>query len=287
MVSAPDARQDVMVGPPTTIMLGDDGLEVESIGQSHEETVVVIQTALTADELRPFAEQVARPGDYQVIHCHRRGYAGSAPVLRPGSMAAEVADFRALLEALKVGPVHVVGASYSAALALNLAVADPEVVRTLTVMEPPPMGVPSTPEFLAVCARLSDTFHTNGPLDALDEFLTKLVGPDWRRESERDLPGSVEAMERDAVTFFDSDLPALISWEFGPEDAARITCPVLYVGDSGPWFAEARERMLQLLPHAQDTTVQGAGHLLALTHPDATAELVLNFLRSHQPFSMP
>lgn len=266
------------------IRFGDVGLEVEGIGNG--ETLVVIQTALNADELRSFAEQTARHGGYRVIHYHRRGYAGSAPVLWPGSMAAEVADCRALLHALKVGRAHVVGVSYSAAIALSLASAAPEAVRTLTVMEPPPIGVPSAPEFLAVSARLSETFHAKGPLVALEEFLTMLVGPDWRRESERDLPGSVAAMERDAVTFFESDLPALLSWEFGSEDAARITCPVLYVGgsNSGPWFAEVRGRMLQLLPHAQDTTVQGAGHLLALTHPFATAELVVDFLRRHSRF---
>ena len=153
----------------------------------------------------------------------------------------------------------------------------------MTVMEPPPIGVPSEPEFRAVCARLLETFHAKGPLVALDEFLTVLVGPDWQRESERDLPGSVTAMQRDAVTFFATDLPTLLTWKFGRKDAARITCPVLYVGgsDSGPWFAEVRGRMLQLLPHAQHTTVQGAGHLLALTHPAATAELVVDFLRRH------
>lgn len=269
-----------------SIRFGDVGLEVEGIGNGHGETVVVIQTALNADELRPFAEQTARHGGYQVIHYHRRGYAGSAPVLWPGSMAAEVADCRALLHALKVESAHVVGVSYSAAIALDLAAAAPEAVRTLTVVEPPPIGGTSGPEFLAVSARLLETFHAKGPLVALEEFLTMLVGPDWRCESERDLPGSVVAMERDAVTFFASDLPALLSWEFGSEDAARITCPVLYVGgsNSGPWFAQVRGRMLQLLPHAQDTTVQGAGHLLALTHPFATAELVVDFLRRHSRF---
>ena len=50
-----------------------------------------------------------------------------------------------------------------------------------------------------------------------------LVAPDWQRKSERNLPGSVVAMQRYAVTFFESDLPALLSWEFDSEDAARIT----------------------------------------------------------------
>ena len=268
---------------PKLFTVGDIDLEVEVMGDG--EPVVVVQTALTADELRPLAERMALSGGYQVIHYHRRGYAGSGPLLRSASVAAEAADCRALMAALNVVPAHVVGVSYSAAIALTLASSAPETVRTLTVMEPPPVRVPSASQFLAANARLLETFRANGPTVALDEFLTLLVGPDWRRESERDLPGSVEAMERDAVTFFESDMPAMLSWDFGAEEAAAIRCPVLYVGgsDSGPWFAEVRARILQLLPHAEDTTVQGAGHLLASTHPSDAATLLMDFLRRHSP----
>jgi pimeloyl-ACP methyl ester carboxylesterase len=272
---------DACVDRMKSIRVGDVDLEAEVMGDG--EPVVLIQTALTADELRPLAEQMAQSGGYQLIHYHRRGYAGSGPLLCPGSVAAEVADCRALLEALEVGPAHVVGVSYSAAIALTLASRVPDEVRTLTVMEPPPLGVPSAPEFLAASAHLSETFNAKGSAVALDELLTMLAGPDWRRESERDLQGSVAAMERDALTFFESDLPALLAWEFGTEDAARIKCPVLYVGgsNSGLWFAEVRARILQLLPQTEDCTVQGAGHLLALTHPIDTAKIVVDFLRRH------
>ncbi|MGZ6803194.1 MAG: alpha/beta fold hydrolase [Nocardioidaceae bacterium] len=60
-----------------------------------------------------------------------------------------------------------------------------------------------------------------------------------------------------------------------------MRCPVLYVGgsESGPWFAEMRARILQLLPRAEDTTVTGAGHLLAATHPTETARFLVDFLR--------
>ena len=64
---------------------------------------------------------------------------------------------------------------------------------------------------------------------ALDRFMTTLVGTEWRAVSERNLPGSVETMERDAPTFFGSDIPALLLWCFDASEAARIQCPVLYV----------------------------------------------------------
>lgn len=39
--------------------------------------------------------------------------------------------------------------------------------------------------------------------------------------------------------------------------------------------------MLQLLPHVEDATVKGAGHLPASTHPSKVATLLIDFLRRH------
>lgn len=261
--------------------MGDVHLEVEVLGAG--EPVVIVQTALSVDELRPLAHEVASRRGYQVIHYHRRGYAGSSPLLGAASVPVEAADCRALMAALNIETAHVVGVSYSAAIALTLASTAPEMVRTLTVMEPPPVGVPSARQFVAANARLLETFTASGSLVALDEFLTMLLGTDWRAQSERLQPGSVEAMERDAVTFFESDLPALLSWDFGAEQAAKITCPVLYVGgsDSGPWFTQVRTRILRLLPRAENATVDGAGHSFAFTHPSDTARLLADFLGRH------
>jgi pimeloyl-ACP methyl ester carboxylesterase len=244
--------------------------------------VVVIQTALTADyQLRPLPQLLSGSG-HQVIHYHRRGYAGSGPLPRPASGIDEVADCRELQVALQVSPAHVVGASYSAAVALTLTSLVPHLVRTLTVIEPPPLGVPSESEFRGVSSRLREIFDTSGPQEPCPSC-ARCFGADWRRESERDLPGSVAAMERDAVTFLASDLPALLDWEFETRDAARVRCPVLYVGGSasGPWFAQVRSRILRLLPLPEDGVLPGVGHLLALTHPAAVAGIVVDLLRRH------
>ena len=118
---------------------------------------------------------------------------------------------------------------------------------------------------------------------ALDEFMSMLAGLDWRAESERTRPGSVSALERDAATFFDHDVPALLSWEFGPVQAMRITCPVLYIGGSDTWpmFAGMRTDTLGVLPRAQSEIIPGAGHSVAYTHPVETAQRVAEFLNRH------
>jgi len=257
-------------------------LEVEVLGEG--DPLVVIQTALHADELRPLATLLAEGGPHCVVHYHRRGYAESEPVTQPSTIAGEVADLRALLGALHLGPVDLVGVSYSAAIALTAASTSPDLVRTLTILEPPPIGVPSTPEFVAANQRLIDSRRLNGPLAALDEFMTRVIGPDWRADVERDDPGSTAAMERDVPTFLDSDLPALLGWEFDRQDAALIQCPVLHIGgsDSGRWFAEVRWRLHRLLPGMEDVVIPGAGHLLATTHTDEVARIVLGFLSRHR-----
>ncbi len=179
------------------------------------EPVVVVQTALAADELLPLSERLAGSGDYQVFHYHRRGYAGSIPAVGQRSIAADAVDAAALIRAMDVAPAHVVGVSYSAAVGLALASSAPRLARTLAVVEPPPVGTPGAAEFQNANAQLVKTYDALGPQVALDQFMTMLVGGNWRDESERDQPGSVEAMARDAATFFGSDIPALLSWRFG------------------------------------------------------------------------
>jgi len=260
-----------------------DGAELEVEVSGSGEPMVLIQTALSADELRPLAEQRLVREGYRTILYRRRGYGASSPAEGPGSVTRDAADCRSLLTALDVGPAHVVGVSYSAAVALHLASWAPASVHTLTVLEPPPVHVRSAAQFRAANARLAETFQADGATAALEEFLTMLIGPDWRAEAERRLTGSVAQMERDATTFFATDLPALLTWEFNADDAARIASPVFYVGgaQSGPWFAEVRELILDWLPQAEDTVIPGAGHSLALTHPAELATAVVRFLRRH------
>jgi pimeloyl-ACP methyl ester carboxylesterase len=263
------------------VPVGDARLEVEVMGRG--EPVVVIQTALAFDELRPLGQRLAQSGEYMVVHHHRRGYAGSFPAVGQGSVAAEAADTAALIRAMDLAPAHVVGASYSAAVGLSLASSAPRLLRSLVVVEPPPVGTPGAAEFRHANAQLLETHEARGPQVALEEFMTMLVGRSWREVSERDMPGSVEAMERDAATFFGSDIPALLSWRFGASEAARVPCPILYVGggQSSLWFTEMRARILHLLPDAEQATVQGAGHFLASTHPAELAALLLAHFRRH------
>jgi pimeloyl-ACP methyl ester carboxylesterase len=173
--------------------------------------------------------------------------------------------------------------SYGAAVALQLAVTAPGCVHTLTLIEPPPVHTASRDQFIAANDQLQEEYRRHGSTAALDRFLTRLVGPDWRSDIERHLPGAVAQAERDADTFFATDLPALLDWRFGAAEARRIGQPVLYVGGShsGLWFAEVRRLILTWLPQAEDVEVAGADHSLVMTHPAPIASAMESFLRRH------
>jgi pimeloyl-ACP methyl ester carboxylesterase len=262
-------------------MISIGAAQLEVLDEGSGEPVVFIQTALTADELRPLADRLR--DRFRTILYHRRGYGASTPTVGLGSISSDAADCRSLLDALRIRRAHVVGLSYSGAVAMQLAADAAEHVHSLTLVEPPPVHVPSAPEFRAANARLFAARHARGPELALEEFLTLVIGPHWRTDMERHVPGSVEQTRRDARTFFDADLPALLAWQFSAQDANRIRCPVLHVGgtDSGPWFAEVRGLLLDWFPDAEDVVIDGADHSLAITHTDQVAAALTSFLRRH------
>jgi pimeloyl-ACP methyl ester carboxylesterase len=267
----------------STMRVAANGADLEVVVQGSGEPVVLVQTALLAEELAPLARQPVLKTRYQLIRYHRRGYAGSSPMSGARSIEEEAADCRALLSSLGIARAHVVGLSFSCAIVLQLAVAAPDLVHTLALLEPPPLRTPSEPEFRAASAEVLADYRDRGPGPAVDAFLTRIVGPDWRTAAGEVLPTTEEQLHSALATFLESDMPALLRWGFDRDDATRVTQPVLYVGgaDSGRWFAEGRDLMLSWLPHAENVVLPGASHSFATTHPSQVATALDGFLRRH------
>src|SRR4029450_638359 len=79
------------------VSVPDAAVEVEL--RVSGEPVVLIHTALTADEFLPLAGQPELQDNYRVILYHRRGYAGSSPARGPGSIERDALDCRHVLRA--------------------------------------------------------------------------------------------------------------------------------------------------------------------------------------------
>ena len=87
------------------------GARLEVFDWGSGEPVLFVQTALTADELRPLATDPALDG-YRKILYHRRGYTGSSPDDGQASIVRDATDCANLLTELavdraQIGRAHV------------------------------------------------------------------------------------------------------------------------------------------------------------------------------------
>lgn len=261
------------------VPIQDGELEAAVLGVG--EPLVLVPTALAADQLLPLAERLRTR--FGVVHYHRRGYAGSSPAMPPGSVARDAADCAQLLAALAVERAHLLGTSYSAAVALQLAIDHPNLVHTLTLVEPPPVHGPADAAFRAANTALLADRRARGATAAADHFLTTTTGPDWRSRLDEAVPGSSAQVLRDSHTFLDADIPALLAWDCDDSTAARVRCPVLHVAgsDHGPLFHGVGGLIRRWLPAADQVTIAGTGHDVTFTHPDVLAEVLVPFLVRH------
>ncbi len=97
------------------------------------------------------------------------------------------------------------------------------------------------------------------------------------------LPGGVARAVADADNFFASYLPALGAWQFGAEQAASITQPILSVlgTETEQLFADSDEQLHSWFPQVEDCRVEGAAHLLHMQRLEPVAQGIAVFLARH------
>lgn len=127
--------------------LSVNGVELEFACVGAGEPVVFIHGSGIADTGLPLAAEPALSEHYRMIRYRRRGYAGSTRIQGPVSIADHARDCRALLDALDVRQAHVISHSYSAVVAVRLAVDAPEVVSSLALFDPTPLAVMDSEQF--------------------------------------------------------------------------------------------------------------------------------------------
>ncbi len=257
-------------------------LEFDSVGGG--EAVVFIHGVGVADSGLPLAVEPVLRDHYRVVRYRRRGYAGSTPIHAPVSIAEHAQDCRGLLDALDVRQAHVVGHSYGAFVALQLAADSPGVVSSLALFEPPLLAVINPQQFFEARAAFAEKCRAGDRRAAVDGFFCKVLGPDWRAEVSHTVPGGPEQAEQDAATLFDSDLLSVQEWRFGAEEAARIAQPVLFLAGakSSPGaVTTVRDLLHTWLPRTEDDVMPGANHLLHIRHPADAAARLAAFLKRH------
>lgn len=264
----------------------NDGVELEYEVSGRGEPVVFIHGAFIADTFRPLLAEPSLAGHYRLILYHRRGYAGSSRASEPISVARQAADCRALLRHLDVERAHVMGHSYGAIVALQLALDTPSVVHSLALLEPGLMVGASAQGYRESLARGAERYREAGAEVVVDEFL-QARWPGYRATLDRVLPGAFAQALADAETWFEREASGQLGWHFGEAEVRRISQPTLSVlgGESDAlWsrFGETHRLLLAWLPHAEGFVLPGTTHFMQLEDPRGMAEALAAFWARHR-----
>jgi pimeloyl-ACP methyl ester carboxylesterase len=263
-----------------------NAVELEYEVKGSGEPVLLISTGPIADGFMPFVSEPTLVERYRLISYHQRGQVGSTRSPAPVSFAEHAADAAALLGHLGVRRAHVAGHSSGGDIALQLALERPDLVHTLALLEPALIGVPGAAGFFEKAGPALAAYGSGERERAMAQFLSVVSSLDWetcRTVLEEHVPGGVAQAMKDADTFFGSYLPALNAWQFGRNEAAKISQPVLSVlgTQSERLFAEGRELLHSWFPQAEDLTVEEVGHLLHMQRPESVVRGVAAFLGRH------
>ena len=237
---------------------------------------------------------------YRVIAVDRRGHGRSpagptagptavpadAQPAEPGPVpvAAQAEDVAATLRQRDVAPSHVVGVSYGALVALELAMRHPELVGSLTLVEPALFAwLADDPDFSPWITRLREWEAVAAQGAPHQEWLSPwlgLIDPELARDLVPGSPGWPLA-ERAIGRLHREESAA----SYRPEAAAlaRLAVPTLVVNgaDTEPALHAVADRLSASIPGAEQLDIPGAAHQVHAQEWAVFNEVLAIFLARH------
>lgn len=181
--------------------------------------------------------------------------------------------------------IDLIGHSFGATLALRLAVEQPALIRTLTLIEPVYFAVlkeaaPRVLEEHLVTARpYSDAIAAGDYATGVQRF-TEIWGSGVPWES---MTAAAREYLVDRTYLVPAQYPAIFEDRQAilmPERLAGVTVPTLLVrGDQSlALTGYINDALAERLPNSRQATIMGAGHMAPITHAEKTADLVAGLL---------
>jgi len=208
------------------------------------------------------------------------------------------ADLIGLIQNLGMSPVHVVGHSYGGFIAAYTAATRPELLRTLTLIEPAISTMilknrKSLAQFFSLLLTSPSTAVSAAKFQrsSLDPSLNAFKRGDYdtalrlnvdgimnRKNALDSLPDQIRGMMQDnekTVGELISEPPA-----FGKDEARKINVPTLLMhgSDSPKVLHTIVERLARVIPKSRKIVIQGSAHFPHFEKPQEFNRTVLDFI---------
>ncbi|HJQ40833.1 MAG TPA: alpha/beta hydrolase [Thermoanaerobaculia bacterium] len=234
----------------------------------------------TSRQWRKLADLLA--SEYRVVAPDLLGYGadGPWPEGKPFHFREDLEFLLSLIDA----PVHLVGHSYGGFLALQIALARPELVRSIAAYEPVAFGILDEIEDADARAGLTTVKRTWDPdASGVDEawlaaFVDWWNGPGaWTR-----LPEETRAAFRGVGWKVFQEVMTLAVDRTSRATYATIAVPTLILGGAKSPLTERRvvEKLGASLPHARAHLFPDAGHMGPITHAPLVNAAIAEHLRA-------
>jgi steroid delta-isomerase-like uncharacterized protein len=235
----------------------------------------------TASTWGAVPEQLARVG--RVITYDRRGYArsGGEPAR---AVSTHTADAAALLEYLQTPPAVVVGTSAGAAIAVDLAVRRPDLVRAVVAHEFPwrfTRHLPTASQ-VAALARIGRLALRGRESDAAEALLRSAYSYRDGRSAWDAFPEEWRRAGRENAAAALADFRSSIGSYPSAAELATIEVPVVcsYGARSPGGMARLVRSLAAAIPTARTHRIEGAGHAAPFDAPTAFVRLIADTMRT-------
>ncbi|MFN2484430.1 MAG: alpha/beta fold hydrolase [Candidatus Limnocylindria bacterium] len=211
------------------------------------------------------AQAAALADRYTVYLPERHGHGRTPDVPGPMSYEAMTRDTIGFMDRLAIASAHLIGWSDGGSVALEVALARPELVRKLVL----------------IGAAIDLSGSTSESLAFLPQFKPEHIPESMRQR--------YAALSPDGADHFGVVFDKLLAmWQSGPHhalsDVAGLEVPtLLMLGDDDDVTLEHVAAVRRTMPNAQLAVVPGTDHGLMFEKPELVNRILLDFLADEQP----
>lgn len=212
---------------------------------------------------------------YQVITFDVRGHGKTSKPPGPYSIPLFAEDTAKMLKALKVGPAHVVGISLGGMIAFQLAISQPEVVKSLVIVNSGPAFVVRTlKERMQVWQRFLIVRLLG--MRKMGEVLSERLFPEAEQEELRGV--FVERWAENDRRAYREAMRAIVGWSV-EDEIEGIRCSTLVIVAEGDYTPVAEKKAYaERMARAELVVIEDARHALPAERPEKFNAVLEAFL---------